>query len=291
MTEELAKTRGCTAYLGAFPSNVDSDTQAIVKVNARPSYPTVSALQLEPVTDSGAEYSYWTSTLSMPQTFDVEIINPATEKQVQRTRAQGVFLVVESTAMYQDITRKYVSELIASGSLSWIDNILKGEKEKERILLNTDDFILLLSPAWTNHPDMNATSWGELVDHECAKELKCLAIFKRNDLHSLRDLRVTDVTLLQRCQTQCMDQLTSTYGVDASQIRSYIHYHPQFWHLHIHFSIISNIEGALCTRSHPVHDIVLNMNMDSHFYASRDILVQLQDRDALAQRLRRAASS
>ena len=30
------------------------------------------------------------------------------------------------------------------------------------------------------------------------------------------------------------------YGFTHNDIRAYIHYHPSFWHLHIHFNLVKN---------------------------------------------------
>ena len=50
-------------------------------------------------------------------------------------------------------------------------------------------FLLNVDPKWRTHPDCHSPrqTWHQ---HSCVKDLYCLAMCNRRDVHSLRDLQV-----------------------------------------------------------------------------------------------------
>jgi m7GpppX diphosphatase len=80
--------------------------------------------------------------------------------------------------------------------LQWVYNILDGISERERVLLDADDFILMPGPKWD----------GKVND-----SMVLLAIVKSRNIRSIRDLKLEHLPLLQNI----LDK--STVGRSAHQ--------------------------------------------------------------------------
>lgn len=103
------------------------------------------------------------------------------------------FLVAETPDQYQTIVAPYIEK--QKFGLQWVYNILDGVSERERVLLDTDDFMLLPSPRWD----------GKIND-----STYFLAIVKSRNISSIRDLKLEHLPLLQNV----LDKSTVRRSVD-----------------------------------------------------------------------------
>ena len=139
--------------------------------------------------ESGAEYSYYDAvpktsrggggffqvlsslfptsqqqqpTSSPAAVFRVELISPASERQIRRAMPiPGIHMIEETPELYQSVVAPYIESVVNSGQLSWIDNVISGKKEKERLLLDTEHYILNVDTKWKTHPDANVVPRDE----------------------------------------------------------------------------------------------------------------------------------
>jgi m7GpppX diphosphatase len=259
--------------------------------------------------ESGAEYSYYTATEKMwwqknlvfssllappKEAFKVELISPASDRQIQRSLpAPAMSLVEETPEIYESIVKPHVDRLIEGGSLSWIQNVVNGMKEVERLLLNKDDFILNVDTKWKSHPDAKTTPREEWLGHKAVDDLYCLAIVKDGSVTSLRDLRGRHIPMLGAILKQGREAIEGIYGVRSDQLRIFVHYQPQFYHFHVHFTRLENELGCQVERGHLLSDIIQNLEMDSDYYAKRTISYKLETSSelfSLLQKRRQLAS-
>ena len=70
--------------------------------------------------------------------------------------------------------------------------------------------------------------------------------------------------------------IQTIYGVPSNQIRIFVHYVPQFYHFHIHFTRLENEVGCSVERAHLVSDIIQNLAMDSGYYRTRMLTYKLK---------------
>ena len=214
--------------------------------------------------------------------FKAELIYPASDRQVSRAMpSPGLALITETAEMYQAVTKPFIDGVVSSGSLSWLQNVVQVKKEKERLLWNADGWILNIDTKvsviiftrqrweikskgkscmfwhyltiivfvhlckWRNHPDALTVPRNEWLGHESTADLYCLGILKQGGVASLRDLTGDDhLPVLREMLEQGPKVIEEVYGVKKNQLRIFVHYQPQFYHFHVHFTRLENDIGA-----------------------------------------------
>lgn len=84
-------------------------------------------------------------------------------------------------------------------------------------------------------------------------KLYCIAIVHARNIRSLRDLRAEHLPLLRNILLQGAKAIEDAYGVPATHLRTFVHYLPSYFHLHVHFmhmgkeATFGMATGALCT--------------------------------------------
>jgi m7GpppX diphosphatase len=125
------------------------------------------------------------------------------------------------------------------------------------------------------HPSPLTTPRSEWYNHTCTSDLYCLGITKINTISCLRDLRAVHIPLLQSIQQVGLDCIQDIYGIPSNQIRIFVHYQPQFYHFHVHFTRLENEVGSTVERGHMVCDIIQNLQLDDEYYKKRTITYKL----------------
>jgi m7GpppX diphosphatase len=209
--------------------------------------------------------------------FDVELISPATPTQISRAMpALGHVLIQETPQLYMAVVRPYIQSIVDGGSLNWITNVIELKKEKERLLYNCDQFIINIDTKWRSHPPPLTTAREFWHNHPSVVDLYCLAITKLPGIASLRDLRKEHIPMLRCMFTEGLNVIKTIYGVENDQIRVFIHYQPQFYHFHVHFTRLENEVGCSCEKGHLLCDVIQNLEIYSDFYAKRTIAYKLK---------------
>jgi m7GpppX diphosphatase len=301
--EEVLTEGELTVLLGHF-SWQPMDEKSLVELSASRvplASGLVASLELALSSYSGAEYAYYKGRSSLSRlitnpelraAFALEVISPASEKQIARSRPQPGSFVIETPGLYNAVVAPYISSLDPR-SVSWIEKVLDLSKERERVLHNNTDaatgFLLNVDTKWKTHPDCNVpvaarASWR---DHDAVKDLYCLAICHRRDIRSLRDLKGEHLPLLRNILTSGTQTVCQTYGVTPSQLRIFVHYQPQFYHFHVHFTRLHNDLGCQVERAHLLHDIIEHLEADGDYYArTKTLYYQLKENDKLLAKVR-----
>ena len=82
--------------------------------------------------------------------------------------------------------------------------------------------------------------------------------------------------LLKKMENDGLDAIKAVYGVEKDQIRVFVHYQPQFYHFHVHFTRLENEVGCAVERGHLLSDVLQNLEMDSEYYSKRVITYKLK---------------
>uniref|UniRef100_A0A8C4PXY7 m7GpppX diphosphatase n=1 Tax=Eptatretus burgeri TaxID=7764 RepID=A0A8C4PXY7_EPTBU len=204
------------------------------------------------------------------------LVCPATAKHLEKYTQQEMFLVTETEQDYRDITLPFLLE--SQFSLQWVYNILEGRAEQNHVVFDDPDpengFVLL--------PDLK---W----DQKEATQLYLVAICRRRNIKSLRDLTGNHLPLLENVFFQTQAEVLSHFGVPASQLRCYLHYQPSYYHLHVHIThLAADVPGSGVERAHLLTDVIHDLRRDGDVCRTRPLSFPLRSNDELLARFRDA---
>jgi len=90
--------------------------------------------------------------------FIIDIVYPATEREIAKYRTQQKKIILETPLLYTTITNPYIKQIPAS-QLGWVYNILEGRAEQEDIIYkdphHLNGFVLMPDFKW-NRVDVSA---------------------------------------------------------------------------------------------------------------------------------------
>ncbi|CAR28113.1 ZYRO0D14146p [Zygosaccharomyces rouxii] len=204
---------------------------------------------------------YWGLTV-LKQNMDhnptarLNLIWPATSVHIRKFEQQQLHLVRETPETYEKIVKPYIDEMYNLGRLKWVYNILYQGAEADRVVYRDflednkrDGFVIL--------PDMK---WdGVNLD-----ALYLVAIFYRDDLKSIRDLRPGDRDWLKSLNTKIRTIVPGcyNYAIRADELRIFVHYQPSYYHFHIHIVNIRHPglnDGIAAGKAILLDDVIENL--------------------------------
>ncbi len=145
----------------------------------------------------------------------------------------------------------------------WVYNILDGIAEQEQILYRDEQIIILPNYTWKIlNPIENSDLSG----------LYLLTFPINKNIHSLRDLNETHIDLLEHIQTKTLQIIKSIFNFDSDIIKMYLHYSPTTYHLHIHSTLISNINvNSSVEYSHALTNVITNIKIKNNYYQTVEL--------------------
>lgn len=195
----------------------------------------------------------------------ITLIRPCTEAHIRKYTKQPKIMIIETPQIYESIVLPWMESQPRS-RIAWVDNILRGEKEKENVIWRDEDekmgFVIL--------PDLK---W----DRTTQSSLYLIAIVRDPSIRSLRDLRPSQdepqhVELLKKVRSAAIQCASSKYGLPLPQdgtsgLRCFIHYHPSYYHLHIHIlsADYTSHQGAVTGQAHLLEDVIDLLEMGVNF--------------------------
>jgi len=167
---------------------------------------------------------------------------------------QQFHIVRETPALYERIVRPYIDAFPASRT-QWIDEIISGRSEAEKILFRSppaaDPFGFLILP------DMK---W----DLTNVASLYLVALMLLPDIKSLRDLNRSHIPLLRSIRREAANAVESRWGLQATELRLFVHYQPSYYHFHVHIVNASHwgLKGMAVGQAHMLDDIISLLELD-----------------------------
>ncbi|EFJ48855.1 hypothetical protein VOLCADRAFT_109749 [Volvox carteri f. nagariensis] len=204
-------------------------------------------------------------------TITVDLIYPATDKHIQKYRQQLRYMVRETPEVYERIVLPYIQS-IPPARLQWVYNVLEKKKEVERLIFEDPDPQL----GFMLHPDMK---W----DQKQVDQLYCLAIVHRRDVPCLRSLDISHLPLLENIRDRGSKAIWDKYGVPQNSLRIFVHYHPSYWHFHVHFiHAAMTAPGASAGKAILLDDVIDNLKtFGGDYWRKRTLTYQLGEADDL----------
>ncbi|CAF0951531.1 unnamed protein product [Adineta ricciae] len=192
-------------------------------------------------------------------------IYPAAPLHIKKYSKKEFSLICETSQRYETIVRPYIEKNQLNAQ--WVYNIIDGKSERERILLENDQFIILPDIMWD----------GKAID-----SLHILGLVKSHDIHSIRDLKPEHIPLLESLLAKTKEFLSSKYGISPKTIRAFFHYPPTFYHLHVHFTALRNrLCGCEVERAHLVEDVIDHLKLQSNYYQIKTLYYKVAVNDPL----------
>ena len=144
----------------------------------------------------------------------------------------------------------------------WVYNILDGLAEQDQILYQDDLIVILPNYTWKYNKD-------NLINSVDLSGMYLLTFPTDKSIHSLRDINSNHLELLEHVKTKTLEVIKNTFGFDPAIIKSFVHYSPTTYHLHIHWVLISNTTvNSSVEYSHSLSNIISNIGIKSDYYQS-----------------------
>ncbi|KAF4525641.1 hypothetical protein B566_EDAN001241 [Ephemera danica] len=201
------------------------------------------------------------------------IIHPATEKHIQKFSAQNIFIVNETAELYKNVCLPHLQKEYFS--IDWVLNVLDHKAEADRVVFEDPDpeigFILA--------PDLK---W----DCETRETLYVLAIVRKLNIVSIRDLTAEHLPLLRNVLEKGTAAIKEKYGLDSSELRIYFHYRPTFNHLHIHFTALKyDAPGCRVEKAHMLTSVISNIELVPDYYQRVSLPLVVRQAESLYAKL------
>ncbi|KAF9906860.1 hypothetical protein EC991_000224 [Linnemannia zychae] len=217
-------------------------------------------------TGSNDIYHWWNAVIMEGKAHDPDlkmtVISPATEAHIAKYSRQERKMITETAEVYHKAILPWI-ESQPKSRIQWVYNILEGLKEQENIILRDNDpdtgFIVLPDSKW---------------DKRTLSSLYLLAISMRSDIRSLRDLKTEHLPMLKNLRDKIMALIPTRFnGVASDEIRMFVHYHPSYYHFHVHVTHVSaQVPGSTVGQSHLLDTIIDNIeNIDPDYYRKASI--------------------
>jgi m7GpppX diphosphatase len=195
-------------------------------------------------------YYKFKSIMNIPT--DITIIKPFYQYDLYKYRKKNKFEYFET---YDDY-KKNILPKINKIDKTWIINILDKKTENDKIIYENDDFILI--------PDI--TMQSNDINNDINK-IHYLAISKNKTIMSIRDLNETHISILENIDLLGKKIISNKYNLAPNEIRSYLHYYPSVWLLHIHFDICNSYNHfSKLDSCHLIHNIIENIKICNNYY-------------------------
>lgn len=197
-------------------------------------------------------YTNWNAipTADEHKAVSCRCIYPADAAHIKKYTKSARIYFEETYEVYKSSIEPWVTT--QQNRIEWVHNILNGTAEQDRLLLNTENFVMLPDYKWHE---------GNL------DQLYCLVIFKDLSLRSIRDLKDEHLGLLENTLKQVQKKIHSKYNVHDNQLLAFFHYHPSYYQLHLHVIRVGHvIGGAHVGVAHSLTSVMENLKMKKKFY-------------------------
>lgn len=204
---------------------------------------------------------YHKLTIAAQQSCNVKFafICPATAAHIKKYSKKSLVLINETAEIYKTIVKPFIEKNQLDAQ--WVYNIIDGKSERDRILLENEQFIVLPDIMWD----------GKAID-----SIHLLGLVKNHDIHSIRDLRPEHIPLLESILEKTTEFITTKYNIEANRLRAFFHYPPTFYHLHVHFTTLNNTHcGCEIERGHLVQDVIDHLKMYGDYYEKKTFYYKL----------------
>ena len=185
---------------------------------------------------------------------DVELIYPATEKQIEKYKLINYILFHETYDIYLNKTLPYINS-IQKKDIKWIYNIFEKKTEIPIGEAPSKNFLILKDYSAINND----------------KSLICLGIPipQFSYIKSIRDLTEKELSLLKEFYNDGKEIIAKKYGCKINEIKAYVHYPPSFYYFHVHYTNVNDpniTSSSSINRAIDLNEIIENIKLMNNYY-------------------------
>ena len=199
---------------------------------------------------------------------DVDVIfqRDVTDEEIARYTKQPRVEIRETATMYTQVTVPWVLETQGSRP-NWIYNCLMGQNEADSVLYEDDNVMFLPDNKW---------------DSKDTTQVYLLALFKDLSLKSVRDFGSQHIDILENVRLATAGVFDDKWGMQPCKFRAYFHYHPNYWHVHLHLVALGS---SKLTSGILLDDVIEHLKMDGDYYRNATLTVNLAENSSLYERM------
>ncbi len=188
---------------------------------------------------------------------DICVNWPTTEADMKLVYKRTKQRIFETPKMYRQCI------YITPNDNTWMNTILDRTNTQVEHIYDDDKFILIPDVKW------NMTNIDSIY---------CLAIV-REKIPSIRELNASHIPMLEHIYETTVVAMKRRYKVDGSKLKFFFHYHPTYWHLHIHVCHVDLVRNGICVnKAHALIDVIRNLEMNSAYYTNAVLEVLVIDK-------------
>ena len=213
-------------------------------------------------------YSKYITEDLIQNKIDVELIYPATQKQIDKYRLVNYILFHETYDIYLKKTLPFINS-IQQKDIQWIFNIFEKKTEEPIGEAPSKKFLILKDYTIASND----------------KTLICLGlpIPEYSYIKSIRDLTQKELPLLEELYTEGKKIIAKKYGCKENEIKAYLHYPPSFYYLHVHYTSVNdpnNTSSSCINRAIDLNEIIQNIKLMNDYYqkVAIDHIVQVNSK-------------
>ncbi|KAL7718913.1 Scavenger mRNA decapping enzyme [Entamoeba marina] len=250
------------------PFNLDESRQILYQIENNPK----DGLIME--NDKFKKYTIEFPLKNATTSYSVDLISPATQKDIQKYQTQKVEFFTETPILYKNVTLPFIKSMPQS-EFQWIKNIINGVSEQENVLMNEDEYISVLDMKW---------------DRQRMDQVYGLVLVKDSSLYSVRSLNASHIPLLEKISKQTTEIIQEKFGVCGNELITFVHYVPSFWHFHVHFcsihSPLYDSQNVVIGRAIILSDVIQNLRVKSDYYEKTSLRIRMNTLHPLYKQLK-----
>ncbi|RKP20387.1 HIT-like protein [Rozella allomycis CSF55] len=206
----------------------------------------------------------------------MKVIYPCTILHIRKYLKSKAFKITETYNMYLEKTLPFIKSLPEERTL-WVTKILNKQAEQDDVIILDEDekdgFVLLPDSKWDR---TNMTNMYLLAISKCP-------------IICIRELSSDHIPLLKNIKSKTEEIVKGKYGIEADQLRMFVHYHPSYYHFHVHIvhCDVEPTKAMIAGHSHLLDDIIDLLSIDSNIFKNRALTFYLNESHPLLTLLKR----
>tara|TARA_B110000977_G_C10983747_1_gene457138 strand:- start:350 stop:1183 length:834 start_codon:yes stop_codon:yes gene_type:complete len=187
----------------------------------------------------------------------LELCNIISSKLSKNDNKLNYIIKTESYDKYCEIIKPYIESIYEENTL-WIHEIIKGNREKENVIFKDSKIIILKELSMINNKKFYLLGFP-------LKKITCL-----------REITKTDIPLLDSIVEKMKKLALQISNIKSENLYFFFHYHPSFYHLHIHCTFIENqLISNKFLRYHFYTEVKNNILKDKNFYKKNNLYFEI----------------